>query len=186
MWPANTVQTLFHTAAGRPSGPGALYGAARSMASEISCSVSSCHRRASGICASPLCSSSSTLAVWPKNCRKNSCAIALSSVTIPDGVLSVGTAPKALSSAGWRNLVAFQILLVLSRKPIQCARFWRRHVSWNTFLASFASCSRVGSRLYCLAAFALFLFFVYSFLSNVRSSVHHLFVYGVGFERGVC
>ena len=86
-----------------------------------------------------------------------------------------------------RYLAAFHTLSLLSRNSSQCSFRCRRIVRWKSYFARFAVLCSSASCLPCRRiAHALFLQYVYDFLSAVRSSFHHLFVYGDGLARGQC
>src|SRR4051794_3438270 len=120
------------------------------------------------------------------------CSLAMSSLSVATtssvpAFLIGGTLANDEPPCWSMNLAAFHILSLSPRNSSQCTFRCRRIVRWKSLFARVAiSRSSASSRPWRLVALALFLQYVYDFLSAVRSSFHHLFIYGDGFAHGQC
>src|SRR2546423_6006885 len=97
----------------------------------------------------------------------------------------LGTLANEDVACGFMYLAAFHMLSMSPRNSSQWSFLCRRIVRWKSLFARSAVLRSSASSLPCRRiAQALFLQYVYDFLSAVRSTFHHLFVYGDGLARG--
>ena len=186
--PLSMGHSSYHTLASRPSLLGALSGLALNTAAlTLYLAMGSYGNQLQLVIAS---SSYSHGGGTRKNAWSSSLAILWFSVTTspyPLSFLISGILANADIAYRLRYFDAFYILSLLLRNSSQQSFLCRQIVLQKSFFTLAAILYSLGLSLPCLCiALFLFLQYVYNFLSIIRSSFHHLFIYGNGLAHWQC